>query len=61
MANVLASFAELNAFELSGMHWRSQRKPDNESSKWVWESSPLSSATHPNDDLLFETDIFPAY
>ncbi|KAG8218410.1 hypothetical protein J3R82DRAFT_4035 [Butyriboletus roseoflavus] len=60
VANILASFAELNAFELSGMHWRSQRKPDNES-KWVWQSSPLSSTTHPDDDLLFETDIFFAY
>ncbi|KAH0839689.1 hypothetical protein J3R83DRAFT_610 [Lanmaoa asiatica] len=57
VANVLASFLELKAFELSGMHWGSQRKRDDES-KRVWQSSPLSSSTHPIDDLLFGTDIF---
>ncbi|KAF9221898.1 hypothetical protein BS17DRAFT_784136 [Gyrodon lividus] len=60
VANVLASFSELNAFELSGMHWGSQQKRDD-SSKRVWQSSPLSSRTHPDDDLLFGTEIFLAY
>ncbi|KAN0097691.1 hypothetical protein V8E55_002137 [Tylopilus felleus] len=59
VAGVLASFTELNAFELSGMHWGSQRKSDDES-KRVWQSSPLSN-TLSSDELLFETDIFLAY
>ncbi|KAF8559042.1 hypothetical protein OG21DRAFT_1480908 [Imleria badia] len=60
VANVLASFADLNAFELSGMHWGSQPKRDDES-KRVWQSSPLSNGTHPSDQLLFGTDFFLAY
>ena len=57
VANVLASFSELNAFELSGMHWGSRPKRDDES-KRVWQSSPLSS---PSDQLVFGTDFFLAY
>ncbi|KAG6378483.1 hypothetical protein JVT61DRAFT_12743 [Boletus reticuloceps] len=61
VANVLTSFPELNAFELSGMHWGSQRKADNDS-KRVWQSSPLSNPTFPSDEhVLFGTDIFLAY
>ncbi|KAI9574922.1 hypothetical protein HD554DRAFT_121746 [Boletus coccyginus] len=56
VANVLASFSELNAFELSGMHWGSQPKRDDES-KRIWQSSPLSSGP----DQLFGTDILLAY
>lgn len=57
---MLASFLELNAFELSGMHWGSEPKRDDDS-KRVWQSSPISSTTHPTDDVLFGTDIFLAY
>ncbi|OJA15284.1 hypothetical protein AZE42_00948 [Rhizopogon vesiculosus] len=60
VANVLTSFTELNAFELSGMHWGSQRKQDD-STKRVWQSKPLQKKTHPEDDLLFGTEIFIAY
>ncbi|KAF8450782.1 hypothetical protein L210DRAFT_3639824 [Boletus edulis BED1] len=61
VANVLTSFPELNAFELSGMHWGSQRKADDDS-KRVWQSSPLSNPTFPSDEhVLFGTDIFLAY
>ncbi|KAH7887946.1 hypothetical protein F5I97DRAFT_1952302 [Phlebopus sp. FC_14] len=58
VATVLASFSELNAFELSGMHWGSQQKSQDDGPKRVWQSSPLSSRTHPDDELLFETEIF---
>lgn len=60
VANVLTSFTELNAFELSGMHWGSQRKQDD-GTKRVWQSAPLQKRTHPEDDLLFGTEIFLAY
>ncbi|KAF8845708.1 hypothetical protein BDN67DRAFT_961321 [Paxillus ammoniavirescens] len=60
VANVLTSFSELNAFELSGMHWGSQQKRDD-GSKRIWQSSPLSSRTHPDDELSFGTEIFLAY
>lgn len=52
---MLASFPELNTFELSGMHWGSQQKRDD-SSKRVWQSSPLSTHTPLEDDLLLEID-----
>jgi len=60
VANVLTSFTELNAFELSGMHWGSQKKQDD-GTKRVWQSTPLQQRTHPEDDLLFGTEIFLAY
>ncbi|KAI6105529.1 hypothetical protein F5141DRAFT_1292820 [Pisolithus sp. B1] len=53
VANVLASFPELTAFELSGMHWGSQQKR-GDGSKRVWQSSPLSTMTHLDDDILLE-------
>ncbi|KAI6034040.1 hypothetical protein PISMIDRAFT_311236 [Pisolithus microcarpus 441] len=53
VANVLASFPELSAFELSGMHWGSQQKR-GDGSKRVWQSSPLSTMTHLDDDILLE-------
>lgn len=60
VANVLSSFTELNAFELSGMHWGSERKQDDDT-KRVWQSKPLQGKTYPEDDLLFGTEIFFAY
>ncbi|KAG1753819.1 uncharacterized protein EDB91DRAFT_1077513 [Suillus paluster] len=60
VASVLTSFTELSAFELSGMHWGSQRK-QNDGAKRVWQSTPLQNKNLPEDDLLFGTEIFLAY
>lgn len=60
VANVLTSFAELSAFELSGMHWGSQAK-QNDGAKRVWQSAPLQTRSRPDDDLLFGSEIFLAY
>ncbi|KAI6047128.1 hypothetical protein EDC04DRAFT_2556667 [Pisolithus marmoratus] len=60
VANVLASFPELSAFEFSGMHWGSQQKR-GDNSKRVWQSSPLSTMTHLDDDILLETHNYFLY
>ncbi|KAG1820413.1 uncharacterized protein BJ212DRAFT_1478526 [Suillus subaureus] len=60
VASVLTSFTELNAFEFSGMHWDSQVK-QNDGAKRVWQSAPLQIRNHPEDDLLFGSEIFLAY
>ncbi|KAI6151863.1 hypothetical protein BKA82DRAFT_124520 [Pisolithus tinctorius] len=60
VADVLASFPELSAFELSGMHWGSQQKR-GDGSKRVWQSSPLSTMTQLDDNILLETHNFSLY
>ncbi|KAG2077635.1 hypothetical protein BDR04DRAFT_1000395 [Suillus decipiens] len=60
VASALTSFTELDAFELSGMHWGSQAK-QNDGTKRVWQSAPLQTRNYPEDDLLFDSDIFLAY
>jgi hypothetical protein len=60
VASILTSFTELNAFELSGMHWGSQVKK-NDGAKRVWQSAPLQTRNYPEDDLLFGSEIFLAY
>lgn len=60
VAAILTSFTELNAFELSGMHWGSQAK-QNDGTKRVWQSAPLQTRINPDDDLLFGSEIFLAY
>lgn len=60
VASALTSFIELDAFELSGMHWGSQAK-QNDGTKRVWQSAPLQTRNHPEDELLFDSDIFLAY
>ncbi|KAG6334151.1 hypothetical protein ID866_4939 [Astraeus odoratus] len=51
VADVLASFPELSAFELSGVHWGSQQKRDD-GSKRVWQSSPLSVQIQLDDEII---------
>jgi hypothetical protein len=60
VAAILTSFTELNAFELSGMHWGSQAK-QNDGTKRVWQSAPLQTRINPEDDMLFGSEIFLAY
>ncbi|KAH7916742.1 hypothetical protein BJ138DRAFT_1139055 [Hygrophoropsis aurantiaca] len=60
VANSLALFSELNAFELSGMHWGSRRKQED-STKRVWQSTPLTGGFNPEDEIVFGTEIFFAY
>lgn len=43
VANALASLPDLQTFELSGMHWGSSRKA-NEDTGRIWQSKPLSSS-----------------
>ena len=42
VAKALATLPELTAFELSGMHWGSRKRSDD-NEKRVWQSKPLSS------------------
>ncbi|KAG2137990.1 hypothetical protein DEU56DRAFT_945746 [Suillus clintonianus] len=60
VANILTSFTELSAFELSGMHWGSQPN-QNDGAKRVWQSAPLQTRNRPDDNLLFGSEIFLAY
>jgi hypothetical protein len=58
IADSLASFPNLAAFELSGMHWGSQRKSDD-GSRRVWQSEPL--ILNREDDVFFDSGEFIAY
>jgi hypothetical protein len=42
VAKALTALPDLTAFELSGMHWGSCKKSDD-NKKRVWQSKPLSS------------------
>jgi len=61
IANALESLSDLNAFELSGMHWGS--KPADKEGR-VWQSQPLADFGMSDDVSFigdFHSDFFLAY
>ncbi|KAJ7086668.1 hypothetical protein C8R44DRAFT_820748 [Mycena epipterygia] len=47
VAGALASFPDLQSFELSGMYWSSSRKPDDQ--QRVWQSQPFNNINNDFD------------
>lgn len=59
VANALATLPDLTAFELSGMQWGSSKREDD-SSKRVWQSAPLTTFNRP-DDTSLDSEVFLQY
>lgn len=62
VANALATLPDLTAFELSGMQWGSSKRNDDDS-KRVWQSAPLSTAftARPDDATIDAEEFFLPY
>lgn len=60
VANALANLPDLTAFELSGMQWGSSKREDD-SSKRVWQSAPLSTTFSRPDDTSIDSEVFLQY
>ncbi|KAF7985216.1 hypothetical protein HWV62_7848 [Athelia sp. TMB] len=61
VANALATLPDLTAFELSGMQWGSSKREDD-SSKRVWQSAPLTTAfIRPDDAIIDAEEVFLQY
>lgn len=57
----MTALPDLEAFELSGMHWGSLKK-NEEDEKRVWQSSPLNIGTEGDEDGVdLYSDLFFAY
>lgn len=59
VANALATLPDLTAFELSGMQWGSSKREDD-SSKRVWQSAPLTTAFVRPDESA-DAEVFLQY
>jgi hypothetical protein len=63
IANALESLRDLNAFELSGMHWGSSPKALSQEGR-IWQSQPLADLGTPDDDPFagdFDSEFFLTY
>ncbi|ESK97495.1 hypothetical protein Moror_17674 [Moniliophthora roreri MCA 2997] len=56
IADSLSSLPNLQAFELSGMHWGSLHKSDDGTKQAVWQAKPLSAEFTTDDMFEIEDD-----